>query len=746
MFSENRSRQGSGNFTVGLPPLPHPGLQRKSFSTCRTANCQLPTANSPLRIALVGNPNAGKSSLFNALTGLNAKVGNFPGVTVDKKTGTTLLAPGLQARITDLPGTYSLYPKSADERVATEVLLNPTAPDRPDLILVIADAAALKRNLLFCTQITDLKRPTVVALTMMDVARGRGIRIDVSELERQLGVPVVPINPRRGRGIPQLKKVLAEVATASTPPQPAGFVSIESLTGPWIEELRALTGMSSDYAALQAAAQWNELPFLTAAHRIRIPALLDEAGFNKSRVQAEEVMARYARIARVMETAVIEETPQQRAMRSERIDRVLLHPLWGNVLLLLTLFLLFQSIFWLAEYPMTWVETGFAAVSGWLGDALPDGWAKDLLINGLIAGISGVAVFVPQIALLFAFITILEDTGYMARISFLTDRLMRSVGLGGKSVMPLVSGMACAVPAVMAARTITAPKERLLTILVTPLMSCSARLPVYTVLIALVIPDVRLLGIFNLKGLVLMALYLLGFFAALVVARVLNFFVKAGERTSFLMELPVYRAPRWKTVATNMWEKSRVFVRDAGKIILIVSVALWALASYGPTGKMRAVDEQFAATAATPDDPERDQAYDAAKLEASYAGHLGKAIEPVIRPLGYDWKIGIALITSFAAREVFVGTMATLYSVGDEADETTLREKMRAATFADGRPAYTVATGLSLLIFYAFALQCTSTLAVVKRETGSWKYPLFQFVYMGVMAYLGALLVYQLFS
>ncbi len=678
-------------------------------------------------------------------------MGNFPGVTVDKKTGSTLLTPGLQARITDLPGTYSLYPKSADERVATEVLLSPIAPDRPDLILVIADAAALKRNLLFCTQITDLKRPTVVALTMMDVARQRGIRIDISELERQLGVPVVPINPRRGRGIPQLKKVLADVAASSVPRQPAEFVETEGLTGPWISELRDLTGLSSSYAALHAACQWAELPFLSAAARIRIPAMLDKAGFNKTKTQAEEIMQRYARIGRVMEAAVVEETPQQRAMRSERIDRVLLHPLWGNVLLLLTLFLLFQSIFWLAEYPMTWVESGFAAMSGLLGDVLPGSWVKDLFINGILAGISGVAVFVPQIALLFAFITILEDTGYMARISFLTDRLMRSVGLGGRSVMPLVSGMACAVPAVMAARTITAPKERLLTILVTPLMSCSARLPVYTVLIALVIPDVRLLGIFSVKGLVLMALYLLGFFGALIVARVLNFFVKAGQRTSFLMELPVYRAPRWKTVATNMWEKSRVFVRDAGKIILIVSVLLWALASYGPadiglvvrTSKPTPATEQSSSLPAHPSLAVQEAAAKEERLEASFAGYLGKAIEPAIRPLGYDWKIGIALITSFAAREVFVGTMATLYSVGEDADETTLREKMRAATFSDGRPAYTLATGLSLLIFYVFALQCSSTLAVVKRETGSWKYPLFQFLYMGAMAYLSALLVYQ---
>jgi len=695
----------------------------------------------------VGNPNAGKSSLFNALTGLNARVGNFPGVTVDKKSGTTGLAPGLTARVIDLPGTYSLYPKSADERVATELLLQPDGRDTPDLVLLIVDAASLKRNLLFATQIIDLGRPVVVALTMVDVARSRGIRVDVPELERQLGVPVVAINPRRGRGILQLKKALADVATAPAPPRPPDFIPVEDLTGPWISELQSLAGAPSSYAALHAACRWAELPFLTAAQRIAIPALLDSHGFHKSKAQAAEVVARYARIGRVMDAAVVQETPQQRALRTERIDRVLLHPVWGNVLLLLTLFLLFQSIFWLAEYPMTWVETAFAAAGRGLSAVLPAGaWWADLLVNGLLAGFGGVAVFVPQIAILFAFITILEDTGYMARISFLTDRLMRSVGLGGKSVMPLVGGMACAVPAVMAARTITAPRERLLTILVTPLMSCSARLPVYTVLIALVVPDVRLLGLFNLKGLVLMALYLLGFFAALLMARLLSLFIRTGQRTSFLMELPVYRAPRWKAVLSTMWQKSRVFVRDAGKVILIVSVVLWALASYGPAdvglGKKRGATSETAASAQSGDAAGR-----ASTLETSFAGYIGRAIEPVIRPLGYDWKIGIALITSFAAREVFVGTMATLYSVeeGDE-QEATLREKMRAARFSDGRPAYTLGTGLSLLVFYVFALQCTSTLAIVRRETGTWKWPLVQFLYMGALAYGAALVVYQLLA
>ncbi len=731
------------------------------------------------RIALVGNPNAGKSSLFNALTGLRAKVGNFPGVTVDKKEGAALLAPGHRASILDLPGTYSLYPKSADERVATEVLLDPRSPDRPDAVLVIADASSLKRTLLFCTQVIDLGLPTVVVLTMVDIARSRGISVDTAALERGLGVPVVAVNPRRGRGLPQLKKVLVELgkreeergknegavsaglerplsheasggeasSVIGNPHYSALFPLFSSL--PWLRELQSLTAARTPYAALHMAAGWGEWPFLSAAQRIRIPALLDEAGFNKTKTQADEVVARYARIGKIMDAAVAEVTPLQRHLRTDRLDKVLLHPLWGNAILIAVLTLLFQSIFWLAEYPMTWVERGFAALGEGLGRVLPAGWLTSLFLAGILPGFGGVAVFVPQIAILFLFITVLEDSGYMARISFLTDRLLRSVGLGGRSVMPLVSGMACAVPAVMAARTIASPKERLITILVTPLMSCSARLPVYTVLIALVIPDTRVLGIFSLKGIVLMGLYLLGFFTALIVARVLSYLVKAAERTTFLMELPVYRAPRWKTVVGTMWEKSRVFVRDAGKIILIVSVLLWALASYGPPGAVQKAQERARAAILAGPGPVRPRALDeaaaAAKLEASYAGHLGKAIEPVIRPLGYDWKMGIALITSFAAREVFVGTMATLYSVGEDTpDGTTLRGKMRAARTPDGRPAYSLATGLSLLLFYAFALQCTSTLAVVRRETRSWKWPVIQFLYMGALAYVSALVVYQL--
>ncbi len=698
-------------------------------------------------IALVGNPNSGKSSLFNSLTGLNQKVGNFPGVTVDKKTGTSRITDNLIANIIDLPGTYSLYPKSEDERVTYEVLLNRNNADRPDLIVVIADAANLKRNLLFCSQIMDLKIPVVMALTMNDIARNKGISIDVEGLERAMGVPVVAINPRKNKGIAQLKKMIASVAQSNL--QPAGeFIDTVALTGPWITEIKELCNVESNYAALHIACNYLELPHLNAAQRIQTGALLDQAGFNKARIQAEEIMQRYQRIGSIMLQCVVETSPLQRAIISERIDKTLLHPVWGNVILLTVLFLLFQSIFWLAEYPMGWVEQGFSIVADGLSTILPQGTIKDLLINGVLAGISGIAVFIPQIMILFGFITILEDSGYMARISFLTDRLMRSAGLNGRSVMPLISGMACAVPAIMAARTIQNRKERLITIMVTPLMSCSARLPVYTILIGLVIPD-KSLFIFNLRGLVLMGLYLLGFFMALIVAKVMSMVIKMKEKTYFLMELPVYRAPRWKNVGITMVEKAKVFVTDAGKVIMIISVLLWALATYGPPKAMDAVANKYETL--KQQHPEQAQELDnqmqTEKLEHSFAGIMGHAIEPGIRPLGYDWKIGIALITSFAAREVFVGTMATLYSVGsDTENEDTLRDKMRSATRADGTPVYTLGTGLSLLIFYVFAMQCMSTLAIVYRETRSWVLPAIQFVYMFALAYVSSFIVFQLFS
>jgi len=709
------------------------------------------TINASVNIALVGNPNSGKSSLFNALTGLNQKVSNFPGVTVDKKTGISAISGGLHANIIDLPGTYSLYPKSADEFVTYDVLVNPRGEDRPDMILIIADASNLKRNLLFCSQIIDLKIPVIIALTMMDIARKKGVEIDLAGLERELGVPVVAINPRRNKGIAELKKNIDLVARERFRQPARDFVDSHAMAPEVVNEIKKYVPVRSDYAALHIAVNNDELHFLNGGQKLAVKNALQEHRFNKTKVQADEIMQRYARIKHIMKAAVVEADPLQKQLQTEKLDNILLHRFWGYVILLVVMFLLFQSIFWLAAYPMDAIEAGFGALSGWLTNVLPDNKLSDILINGLLAGISGIAVFIPQIMILFGLITILEDTGYMARISFLTDRLMRQVGLNGKSVMPLISGVACAVPAIMATRSIENRKERLITILVTPLMSCSARLPVYTIMIALVIPDRSVLGFLSLQGLVMMGLYLLGFLMALLIAALLKWLVSIKEKSYFIMELPVYRAPRWKNVGTTMLEKARIFVTDAGKVIMVISIILWFLASYGPSNRMDAVHakyEPLIANAAPAQQEELDRAFQSEKLANSYAGILGHAIEPAIRPLGFDWKIGIALITSFAAREVFVGTMATLYSVGEseEDSDATLREKMSAAVRADGTLVYTLATGLSLMLFYAFAMQCMSTLAIVKRETRSWKMPVIQLVYMTCLAYICSLIAYQLFT
>lgn len=706
------------------------------------------TINASINIALVGNPNSGKSSLFNALTGLNQKVSNFPGVTVDKKTGISGISAALQANVIDLPGTYSLYPKSADEFVTYDVLVNPTGNDRPDMILIIADASNLKRNLLFCSQIIDLKIPVIIALTMMDIARKKGVEIDLAGLERELGVPVVAINPRKNKGIAELKKNIDLVAREHFRQPARDFVDSHAMAPEVVNEIKKYVPVRSDYAALHIAVNNDELHFLNGGQKLAIKNALQQHRFNKTKVQAEEIMQRYSRIKHIMKAAVVEADPLQKQLQTEKLDDLLLHRFWGYVILLVVLFMLFQSIFWLASYPMDAIEAGFGGLSGWLTNVLPDNKLSDILINGILAGISGIAVFIPQIMILFGLITILEDTGYMARISFLTDRLMRQVGLNGKSVMPLISGVACAVPAIMAARNIENRKERLITILVTPLMSCSARLPIYTIMIALVIPDRSVLGFLSLQGLVMMGLYLLGFVMALLISAILKWFVAIREKSYFIMELPVYRAPRWKNVGTTMLEKAKIFIMDAGKVIMVISIVLWFLASYGPDSKMEPVHAKYEKLMAA--DPghreELDKAYQSEKLANSYAGILGHAIEPAIRPLGFDWKIGIALITSFAAREVFVGTMATLYSVGESSDDNdaTLREKMSAAVRADGTPVYTLATGFSLMLFYAFAMQCMSTLAIVKRETKSWKMPVIQLVYMTVLAYICSFIAYQL--
>lgn len=677
-------------------------------------------------IAIVGNPNSGKSSLFNALTGLNQRVGNFPGVTVDKKTGRCKLPSGETVNMVDLPGTYSLYPKSADEAVTFDVLFDDDEAVKVDFVVIVIDASNLKRNLLFCSQILDIKKPVLVALTMMDIARQKGIQIDVNGLSRELGVPVVAVNPRKGKGSHELLKQL-ETTLRDRPDAPIrDFIDNYELAKDTIDTVKKYKAVTSNYSAVHFASAFPVLSIISEADKQALTEDLKRIGFNKTKIQAEETLLRYARIKKIMQTCVVESDPLKKEMWSQQADKILLHRVYGNLILLLILFLLFQSVFWIAQYPMEWIDTGFSAFIQWLRHSLPTGFLTDLFLDGILAGINGIVVFIPQIMILFGLITLLEDSGYMSRISFLSDRLMRSVGLNGKSVMPLISAVACAVPAIMAARTIENKKEKLITILVSPFMSCSARLPVYTILISLVIPNKTLWGIFSLQGLVMMALYLSGFIMALLVAKILSLFMQVKERSIFLMELPVYRMPRWGNMGIIMVQKARVFVSDAGKIILIISVILWALSNYGLG------DSSQSGLIKT-------------DLEHSLAGMGGKAIEPVLKPLGFDWKIGIALITSFAAREVFVGTMATLYSV-DSDNEQTLLEKMASATHPDGTMVYNLATGLSLLVFYVFAMQCMSTLAVVKRETGTWYYPLLQFVFMGAIAYTLSLLTYMAFA
>lgn len=701
-------------------------------------------------IALVGNPNCGKSSLFNELTGLNQKVGNFPGVTVDKKLGQFSLSKEMDAELLDLPGTYSVYPRRADEWVTYQVLLNANQETPLDLVVLLMDASNIRRNLLFCSQILDLKFPVVVALTMNDLAAKQGIQIDVPGLERELGVPVVPVNPRKHKGIESLKKVMEQTIQQQHLSQRPDFIYNVMLAPEAIRAMQQQHPEYTDYQCLHYLINGNRL-LENEQQKTQIEAWNRTYKFNSIKTQAEEIMQRYARIKHIMQQVVVESDPLRRSLITEKLDNILLHRKAGYAILLLVLFLLFQSVDWLAAYPMDLIEQFFAWFSQHLKLWLPVNWFTDLLINGVLSGLSGIFVFVPQIMILFGLITALEDSGYMARISFLTDKLMRKAGLNGKSVMPMISGLACAVPAILSARSIENRKERLMTILVTPLMSCSARLPVYIILTGLVIPQERYFGFISLQGLVMMFLYFFGTAMAILVAWVLKWFVKSTERSFFILELPVYRSPRWKNLAFTMYEKAKIFVVDAGKVILIISVLLWFLSNQGPEKNMQAVRETYATRMQFANEEELLQLKAEEKnalLQNSYAGQIGQGIEPVIKPLGFDWKIGIALITSFAAREVFVGTMATLYSAGDEADEHSdeLRSKMAAAEWPDGTKVYTLATGMSLLIFYVLAMQCMSTLAVVKRETKTWKWPLIQLAYMTALAYLCSWLTYLIFS
>ena len=710
-------------------------------------------------IALVGNPNSGKSSLFNQLTGLKQKVGNFPGVTVDKKTGLCRLDDTLTAEIIDLPGTYSLYPKSPDERVVTDVLLNPNGPLRPDVVVVVVDAANLKRNLLLYTEVKDLGLPVVLVLNMLDMAEAQGLRISQVTLSRRLHAPVVGINARTGKGIDLLKAQLARTLAAQAvpggtapgepvpaeSPEPFHFVAAAGYAPELVERIRGRFGIHNDYAAYQYAHQGEAAAFLESDDRQQLGRWREELGFEGKSLQASETVARYETIRRIVDEAVQSRPAHERTETfSGKLDKILLHRYGGVAVFMAILFLMFQAIFAWAQVPADLIDGAIAGLTGWMHEALPQSQLVDLLADGLVAGLGGILIFIPQIAVLFAFIAILEESGYMARVVFLMDRLMRAFGLNGRSVVPLISGVACAVPAIMATRTIDNRKERLITILVTPLMSCSARIPIYTILIGLVVPEVTLLGVLNLQGVALMALYLLGFAAALLSAVVMKWVMKTKDRSFLIMELPDYRMPRWGNVGITILEKVKAFVFEAGKVIIAISIILWVLSSYGPGNQMADAARQAARTYATADESTRENRVASARLEASYAGHFGKFIEPAIRPLGYDWKIGIALLSSFAAREVFVGTLSTIYSIGSSDDDAdTIRERLQQETDPrTGGPMYTPATAFSLLIFYVFAMMCMSTLAVVHRETRGWTWPAIQFFYMTALAYASAWLVY----
>jgi ferrous iron transport protein B len=651
-----------------------------------------------MKIALFGNPNTGKSTIFNLLTGMRQHVGNFPGVTVDIKTG-SYKTEETTFEIIDFPGTYSIYPHSKDEEVVYDVLKNPEHKHFPDKAVVIIDASNLERNLFLFTQIFDLNIPCVLVLNMADVAQRKGHQINIQKLKEIFpGIEVVEMNARVGLGVDRLKAAIEK-----------------------------------DYQVAHFT------PFLKD-HTLK--------QIEQTREQEKEAEERHQKLKQII-PQFLEKIDTKKETKSFRIDRILVHPIWGYLIFAFILFTIFQFIYAFAAYPMDWIDASFSSLSSYMQEKLPEGLFYDLITEGIIPGIGGVVIFIPQIALLFFFLSLLEASGYLARVVFIMDKLMRPLGLNGKSVVPLLSSAACAIPGVMAARTINSWKERLITILVAPLMSCSARIPVYTLLITLVIPNKLVFGFIHLQGLVLFGLYALGLVSALAVAFLFHLFIKTKEKSFLLLELPSYKFPRWRNVGMDVLEKVRIFVFEAGKVILAVSILLWGLATFGPSDRMTKAVEKLktSETFLSLSEEEQNQQIASEKLQNSYIGILGQTIEPVIEPLGYDWKIGISLITSFAAREVFVGSMATIYSVHTEDDDTrSLIERMKKEKRMDGTPVYSLASGVSLMVFYVYAMQCMATLAVVKRETKSWKWPIFQIAFLGVLAYTGAWIAFKLLS
>ncbi|MDA0177810.1 MULTISPECIES: ferrous iron transport protein B [Mesoflavibacter] len=692
-----------------------------------------------INVALIGNPNTGKTSVFNALTGLNQKVGNYPGITVEKKEGICKLPRGVKAHIIDLPGTYSLNASSLDENVVIELLLNKNDKDFPDVAVVVSDVENLKRNLLLFTQIKDLEIPTILVINMADRMSYKGISLDIPYLEQELNTKIALISTRKKQGIEGLKDLISNYKDISTTP----CLHASEIDSDYFDKLRKAFPNQLLYKLWLVITQ--DVNF-GKTDRNEIEAIASFKTKSKSdlkRLQQKETIKRYQFINNTLKIGQTIDASQAKDLRT-RLDRILTHKIFGYAIFFMILLLIFQAIYDWSAVPMDFIDSTFASLSDWVKNTLPEGAFTNLLAEGIISGLGGIVIFIPQIAFLFLFIAILEESGYMSRVVFLMDRIMRRFGLSGKSIVPLISGTACAIPAIMATRNIESWKERLITILVTPFTTCSARLPVYLIIISLVIPEGRFLGL-SYQALTLMLLYLLGFGTAIISAYILNKVLKIKSKTFFVVEMPNYKLPLFKNVGLTVLEKTKSFVFGAGKIILAISIILWVLASYGPGENFNNAEDiiktEYASQNLSQD--ELDQKIASHKLEHSFIGLTGRAIEPVIRPLGYDWKIGIAIVSSFAAREVFVGTLATIYSVGND-DEDTIKNRMAGEVNPIlGGPLFNFASGISLLLFYAFAMQCMSTLAIVKRETNSWKWPVLQLVIMTSIAYITALLAFQ---
>ena len=698
-----------------------------------------------IKVALVGNPNVGKTSVFNALTGLNQHVGNYPGITVERKVGTTNIEKNIKATVIDLPGTYSINPSSKDEEIALKALYDEQNKDYPDVVVVIAEVENLKRNLFLFTQIKDLGFPTILALNMADQMDKKGISIDIELLQEKLQTKVVLISARKKEGIDSLKKAIVEFEKGST----KSIFDLKSIDASYFETLEQLYPNQNPYKV------WLTQAKVFAFKGIQ-PMISSNAEFQKNeaeikRLQHKETIKRYQFINEILKKTYTIDESKATDIRM-RFDRILTHKFWGYVIFLLVLLVIYGSVFELASYPMDFVDGLFSDLSSWVSTVLPEGKLTELIADGIIPGLGGVMMFVPQIAILFFLISILEETGYMSRVVFLMDRIMKPFGLSGKSVVPLVSGTACAIPAIMAARNIENPKERLITMLVTPFTTCSARIPVYIIIISLIIPQSYIFGFIPLQGLVMTGMYLLGFLAAIGGGWILNKFIKADRKSYFIIEMPTYKMPILKNVLLNMYEKSLSYIVGAGKIILSLSVVIWFLGAHGPSNTFgnaeEIVTERHINDGLTEDELANE--ISGYELEHSYIGMIGMAVEPVFRPLGYDWKISIAVLTSFAAREVFVGNLAVLYNMGkdkdveDAEDSGKIIETLSQEKRADGSLVYDFPTGISLLLFYAFAMQCLSTVGVTKKETNSWKWTIFQMVFMTGFAYIVSLIAYQL--